>query len=67
MQNHPPVGRKTGNTDEIEGAAKSLTGKLKEGAGKVLGNQKLEAKGSSEQIEGKAQRKMGQIKRVFDM
>jgi uncharacterized protein YjbJ (UPF0337 family) len=65
MQKEQPVDVKSGTQDKIEGSAKTLAGKIKEGAGKAVGNPRLEAKGDCDQIEGKAQKKVGEIKKVF--
>ena len=43
----------------------NLTGKIKEATGKMLGNPRLEAQGDVDQILGNAQKKVGQIKKVF--
>ncbi len=48
--------------DRIEGSAKNLGGKFKEGAGKLTGDAKLESEGKADQIEGKAQNAVGGIK-----
>lgn len=48
--------------DRIEGAAKNIGGKIKEVAGKVTGDHKLEAEGKAEQIEGKVQNAVGGAK-----
>lgn len=48
--------------DRVEGAAKNIGGKLKEGAGKVTGDEKLKAEGKADQIEGKTQNTVGGIK-----
>ena len=65
MKNKPSTGMKSGTQDKIEGSAKTLAGKIKEGAGKAVGNPRLEAKGDCDQIEGNAQKKVGEIKKVF--
>jgi uncharacterized protein YjbJ (UPF0337 family) len=67
MEDNQTTGMKSGSRDKIEGAAKNLAGKIKESAGKALGNQELEARGNSEQVEGRTQKKIGEIKEVFDM
>ena len=56
---------KSSTQDKIEGSAKTLAGKIKEEAGKAVGNPRLEAKGDCDQIEGNAQKKVGEIKKVF--
>lgn len=48
--------------DRIEGAAKNIGGKMKEGIGKATGDEKLQAEGKANQIEGKAQNAVGGIK-----
>ena len=50
------------NKDQTEGRAKEFTGKVKEVAGKLVGNEKLEAKGKVQGILGKAQAKYGDLK-----
>jgi uncharacterized protein YjbJ (UPF0337 family) len=49
------------NNDRIEGAAKQVTGAVKEAAGKILGDTKLESEGKAEKIEGKIQNAVGEI------
>ena len=46
----------------IEGSAKTLGGKLKEGLGNLTGDTKLKGDGRADQIEGKAQNAIGGIK-----
>ncbi|KXG86992.1 CsbD family protein [Agrobacterium bohemicum] len=45
--------------NRIEGAAKELKGTIKEAAGKLTGNKKLEAEGKGEKIAGDVQGKVG--------
>ena len=56
---------KSGIQDKIEGTARNLAGKIKEGVGEALGNPRLEAEGDSDQVGGNAQKKVGEIKKVF--
>jgi uncharacterized protein YjbJ (UPF0337 family) len=56
---------KSGNQDKLEGTGKDLKGKVKEAAGKAVGNRRLEAEGNVDQAEGKAQKKVGEVKKVF--
>ena len=65
MQKEQSVDAKSGTQDKIEGDAKALAGKIKEEAGKAVGNHRLEAKGDCDQIEGNAQKKVGEIKKGF--
>jgi uncharacterized protein YjbJ (UPF0337 family) len=55
----------SGDTDKIQGDAKMAIGKLKQETGKVIGDHKLEARGSSEHLEGAVQKKVGEIKKVL--
>ncbi|WP_292230355.1 CsbD family protein [Brevundimonas sp.] len=48
--------------DRIEGAAKNIGGKIKEAAGKVTGDHKLEAEGKADQVAGKIQNAVGGAK-----
>jgi uncharacterized protein YjbJ (UPF0337 family) len=48
--------------DRIEGAEKGIVGKIKEVAGKVLGDAKLESEGKAGQAAGKVQNAVGGIK-----
>ncbi|MEH6665108.1 MAG: CsbD family protein [Brevundimonas sp.] len=50
------------DNDRIEGSAKQAEGKLKEGAGQMTGDQKLEAEGKARQAEGKVQSAVGGAK-----
>ncbi len=57
---------KSSTQDKAEGTAKDLKGKVKEGAGRLVGNERLQTEGRADQIEGKTQKKVGDIKKVFD-
>lgn len=48
--------------DRIEGAAKNMGGKIKEGVGKVTGDTKMQAEGKADQVEGKVQNTVGGVK-----
>ena len=50
------------DNDRVEGSAKNLGGKLKEGLGNLTGDAKLRSDGRAEQIEGTAQNAIGGIK-----
>ncbi len=47
-----------------EGTFHKLKGTIKETAGKLSDNPKLEAEGTGEKIAGKVQEKIGQVKKV---
>src|SRR5205085_11153995 len=48
--------------DRVEGAVEQAKGKVKEVAGKVTGDSKLEAEGKADQVAGKIQNAVGGIK-----
>ena len=48
--------------DRIEGAAEQAKGKMKEVAGKIVGDSKLEGEGKADQVAGKIQNTIGGIK-----
>jgi len=49
-------------TDKIKGYANEAAGKLKQGVGKAVGNDRLRAKGAAQEIKGDAQKSMGKAK-----
>ena len=51
------------NKDQFKGRVKESEGKIKEVAGKIVGNERLEAKGKVQQNLGAAQAKYGDVKR----
>ena len=55
---------KSGTRDEAEGKWHKVKGKIKEIAGKLSDDPKLEAEGTNEKIAGKVQEKIGQVKKV---
>ena len=57
---------KSSNQDKVEGTGKDIAGKVKEGIGKAVGNDRLRAEGNADQAEVKIQKKVGDIKKVFD-
>jgi uncharacterized protein YjbJ (UPF0337 family) len=48
--------------DTIKGAAKDASGSIKEAAGKLTGNERLEAEGAAEKTVGKVQKGVGDLK-----
>jgi len=48
--------------DRVEGAARNTGGKVKEAAGKVLGDEKMKREGQTDQVAGKVQNVVGGIK-----
>ncbi|MDT8070358.1 MAG: CsbD family protein [Terriglobia bacterium] len=57
---------KAGIKDELKGKAHQVKGAIKETAGKVINNPRLEAKGHHERVAGKVQKKIGQVEKVFE-
>lgn len=52
--------------DNAEGKLHQAKGTIKETVGKILGDADLKAEGKDEHLHGKAQEKLGQIKKVVD-
>ena len=51
------------NKDQVKGRVNEAKGKIKEVAGRLVGNEKLEAKGKAQKIVGKARAKFGDVKK----
>lgn len=51
--------------DQAEGTLHEVKGKVREIAGQLTDNPKLQIKGTVEKIAGKVQGKIGQVKKVF--
>src|SRR5678816_4539930 len=49
------IGRSEMDKDRIAGSAKAAGGKMKESAGKMMGNKKMQAEGMAKKAEGKLQ------------
>jgi len=56
---------KTSTTDQVEGKLHKVKGEIKEATGELINDPYLEAEGNVEKKEGKAQEKVGQIKKVL--
>ena len=48
--------------DRIDGAAKNIGGQIKEGVGKLVGDEKLKNEGKADRVEGKVQNAIGGLK-----
>jgi uncharacterized protein YjbJ (UPF0337 family) len=48
--------------DRIKGSATNVGGKIKEGAGKALGDEKMKREGQADQVEGRVQNAVGGVK-----
>jgi uncharacterized protein YjbJ (UPF0337 family) len=57
---------KSSTTDKIEGTVKEVKGKVKEQAGKATGDVDLQDRGTAENLAGKVQKKVGDVKKVLD-
>jgi uncharacterized protein YjbJ (UPF0337 family) len=56
---------KSSTHDKVEGAAKNAAGRVKEVTGKALGNQNLQAEGKTEQVVGRIQEKIGELRKLL--
>ena len=52
--------------DKVKGTAKEAVGKVKEETGKAIGNPNLQDRGTAEKVAGKVERKVGDVKKVFE-
>lgn len=50
------------NKDQVKGQAKEVGGMIKEVAGKIIGNEKMEQEGKLQKVRGQAQGAIGDIK-----
>lgn len=50
------------DSDRTEGSAKKVGGNFKEGAGSLLGDEKMKREGQADQSEGKLQNAWGSVK-----
>ena len=48
--------------DEAKGVAKQVKGALKDAAGGLTGNERLQAEGKADKVVGKVQQKAGELK-----
>jgi len=56
---------KSSTKDRIKGRIQEAKGKVKEKAGRAARDPDLQDRGTAEKVGGKAQRKLGEIKKVF--
>ena len=57
---------KSSTKDQAKGTFHELKGKVKEVAGKLSDNPKLEGEGLCEKIAGNVQKKVGQVEKVLE-
>lgn len=55
---------KSSTRDKAEGSARQVSGKIKEGTGKLTKNRRLQGEGVADQTAGKVQRKVGALKKA---
>ncbi|UVW29843.1 CsbD family protein [Massilia sp. H6] len=54
------------NKDQVEGKMKDIGGKIQEEFGDAIDSPEQEAKGLATQVEGKTQKKLGDVKEALD-
>ena len=52
--------------DKMEGTAKEAKGAVKQGAGKLVGDERLQAEGRADKVEGRVQKKVGEVEKVLN-
>jgi uncharacterized protein YjbJ (UPF0337 family) len=52
------------NKDQIKGITKEAVGEVKEQVGKATGDRDLQVRGHAKEFEGKAQKKLGDLKEI---
>jgi uncharacterized protein YjbJ (UPF0337 family) len=57
---------KSSTTDKVEGKAHELKGAVKEKIGHATNDPNMETEGTSEKMDGKVQKKVGDVKKVFN-
>ena len=55
------------NTEKVEGKFDQVSGKIKQGVGEAVGNQKLANAGAAEQVKGAAKETWGKAKDTADV
>ncbi len=53
------------NKDQVQGTIKNIAGKVQEEVGKIVGSQEQQAKGIQKQVEGKAEKHVGDAKHII--
>lgn len=53
------------NKNQVQGTVKDMAGKVQQEAGKLVGNKEQQAKGLQKQVEGKAEKQLGNTKEVI--
>jgi uncharacterized protein YjbJ (UPF0337 family) len=55
---------KSSTEDKAKGTAKTVAGGTKEKTGKLFNNPRMEEEGREKKVEGKVQKKVGEVKQV---
>ena len=58
--------RKTGDQNQLEGAAKELGGKVRGGLGDLVDNREQHVKGTVDELKGKAQKNLGKVQQKVE-
>jgi uncharacterized protein YjbJ (UPF0337 family) len=56
---------KSSTKDKVKGSVNEGVGKVKEATGNAIGNPDLQDRGTAQRVEGKVERKVGDVKKVF--
>jgi uncharacterized protein YjbJ (UPF0337 family) len=56
---------KSSTKDKVKGSMKEGVGKVKEATGNAIRNPELQDRGTAQRVEGKVERKVGDVKKVF--
>jgi uncharacterized protein YjbJ (UPF0337 family) len=52
----------SGTKDKAKGLANEAVGNIKQGVGKVTGNERLKGEGKAQEVKGEVQQKVGEVK-----
>lgn len=54
------------NSDQVEGTVKDVAGKVQQKAGELFNSKEQQAKGLGKQVEGNAQKSVGDVREVVE-
>ncbi len=57
---------KSSSQDKVEGTVNEIKGRAKEAYGQATNNPQLRDEGRADRVDGKIQKKVGDVKKVFD-
>ena len=52
--------------DKVKGTARIAKGKAKQAVGAITGNRRMQSEGAVDELAGRAQKKGGEVERVFE-